>query len=70
MKAVFDFITATISNKSCEHQYDRNKNNTNIHIAPKGSKLGVWVKVIIDFFLSPRIVFPCSNVETIGLTTK
>ena len=49
VKAVFDFITTTTSNKSCEHQYDGNNNTTNIYTAPKYSKVGVCVKVKMDF---------------------
>lgn len=43
MKVVFDFTATTISNKSCEHQFDWNNNNTTIYTTQKLSKVEAWV---------------------------
>ena len=50
VKAVFDFVATTTSNRSCEHQYDWNNNTTNISTTRNISKVGVRVKAMIDFF--------------------
>ena len=67
--AVFDFITTTTSNRSCERQYEWSDNTTNISTTWNISKVGVRVKAMIDF-VAIKDSFPCSNIEIIVLTTK
>ena len=46
---MFSFIATTTSNKSCEHQYEWSNNTTNISTTWNISKVGMQVKVMIDF---------------------